>query len=137
MSVVTPDCILPRSAGPDGAWRERRWRRFRLRRPEPPPLLQQRSAKERMGVSALYPPHLHGLTQFSERLAVGGGDSLGKAKNTTPHIRRLHCRGIPRIATSPCVGVVGTSRCAKLPEGFLSAAATAEAGQAAAAAACL
>lgn len=66
------------------------------------------AAQGRLGVSALYPPHLHGLTQFSKRLAVGGGDSLGEAKNTTPRIRQLHCRGIPRIAILALHRVFGT-----------------------------
>lgn len=44
-----------------------------------------------------------------QRLAVGGGGSLGEAKNTTPRIRQLHCRGIPRIAILH--RVVGTYRC--------------------------
>lgn len=75
-----------------------------------------------LGVSALYPPHLYGLTQFSKGLAAGGGDRLREAKNTTWCIRQLRCRGIPRIAlpSSTCWhwGVH------KLPEGSLSVATT-------------
>lgn len=33
----------------------------------------RRAARGRLGVSALYPPHLYGLTQFSKGLVVGGG----------------------------------------------------------------
>lgn len=75
-------------------------------------------AHGRLGVSALYPPHLYGLTQFSKGLAVGGGDRLREAKNTTWCIRQLRCRGIPRIAlpSSTCWHVGAH----KLPEVFLS-----------------
>lgn len=43
------------------------------------------AAHGRLGVSALYPPHLYGLTQFSKGLAAWGrgGDRLREAKNTT------------------------------------------------------
>jgi len=70
-----------------------------------------RAAQGGLDVSALYPPHLHGLTQFSNDSRCGGRGSLGEAKNTTPRIRQLHCRGIPRIAILDLHRVVGTERC--------------------------
>lgn len=81
-------------------------------------LAARRAARGRLGVSALYPPHLYGLTQFSKGLAEGGGDRLREAKNTTWCIRQLRCRGIPRIALLASASWrVGAHN---LPEGFLS-----------------
>lgn len=79
---------------------------LRLCRPEPllPPL--QHSAIERLGVSALYPPHLHGLTQFSERLAMGGGDSLGKLKIPPLALGVSVAEGSLELLPSPSSGLL-------------------------------
>lgn len=54
-------------------------------------------------------------------LAVGAGRaSLGEAKNTTPCIRQLHCRGIPRIAILDLRRVFWHIEVHKLSDGFLS-----------------
>lgn len=102
--MVTPDYICL-NWQLDSVWEQRSSSSLRV---EVAFSAESHAAQGRLGVSALYPPHLHGLTQFSKRLAVGGGDSLGEAKNTTPRIRQLHCRGIPRIAILALHRVVGT-----------------------------
>lgn len=61
-------------------------------------LAASHAAQGWLGVSALYPPHLHGLTQFIYGCLWEGGSSLGEAKNIPSRIRWLHRRGIPRIA---------------------------------------
>lgn len=112
--IVTPDCLVwACSATSWSGWVSRilSWGEAAFS-------AARRAAHGRLGVSALYPPHLYGLTQFSKGLAEGGGDRLREAKNTTWCIRQLRCRGIPRIALLASASWrVGAHN---LPEGFLS-----------------
>lgn len=68
MLMLTPVCA------PEPAVRHRGRDGRRGSRPgaKPPSSAARRAARGRPGVSASYPPHLYGLTQFSKGLAVGG-----------------------------------------------------------------